>query len=105
MKPRDALAFRTQGQPAVDQFTWDLRSVHFMHPLQESRCLRYSSKVGAAEIDWRLSSLTSKSGSRVSAMPPAPFFAPSLNAIVLEVRTGAAGLKAAAPATRARRRV
>merc|ERR1719486_676136 len=42
------------------------------------RDLRYSSKEGAWEIDWRLSvSLTNGSGSRVSAMPPAPSLASS----------------------------
>ena len=37
-----------------------------------SRCFRYSSKDGAAEMDLRGSSCSKASGLRVSAIPPAP---------------------------------
>jgi len=60
----------------------------------------YSSKEGASEIDLRGSSFTCASGSRVSAIPPAPVFAPSLNTMVLGRKVGC-GAKADAEAARA----
>merc|ERR1719199_1248035 len=64
-----------------------------------SRCLRYSSKEGAAEMDLRGSSCSKASGLRVSAMPPEPTWGPLYTAV--EMRPASWGLKAAAPATRA----
>ena len=69
-----------------------------------SRCFMYSSKEGAAEMDLRGSSSSLGSGSRVSNMPPAPFFGGSLYKAVVRVKAGC-GAKADAPATRAARRI
>mmetsp|Transcript_9508 Transcript_9508/g.28344 ORF Transcript_9508/g.28344 Transcript_9508/m.28344 type:complete len:204 (-) Transcript_9508:57-668(-) len=66
------------------------------------RDLRYSSKEGAAEMDLRGSSSSNASGSRVSAIPPAPKLGPLKSAVE---RAGFwAGAKAEAPPTRAARR-
>merc|ERR1719506_2318663 len=55
-----------------------LSGSHLCESSANWRDLRYSSNEGACEIDWRLSvSLTNGSGSRVSAMPPAPSLASS----------------------------
>jgi len=65
-----------------------------------ARCLRYSSNEGASEMDLRGSSWVKASGSRVSAIPPAPMTGPLNKAV--ERALGLMGEKAEALTARPR---